>query len=110
QGVTLSLDNLKLAAGSSIWATLHFNLAVPSLDPAAINAPNAALQQLHTEDGGLTWYVELAPQAGVVVASNNVLSIDLGKVIDISGAAGSGSAQSASYSVDTAVGTYVRSM
>ncbi|GAB3470287.1 hypothetical protein GCM10027321_40490 [Massilia terrae] len=111
QSVTLALDQASLANGNQIVVTMHFNLAVPILDPNAITAPNAVMTDLRTIDNGFTWAVTLAPQSGgAVVAPTNAVSVDLSKLVDSSGMPGSGIVQSPNYAVDTTVAAYVKTI
>jgi hypothetical protein len=72
-----------------------------SLDADAISAPNATLQNLSSSDGGLTWTASLRP-GSPAEASGNKIAVDLSKVHDAAGNAGSGSAlSSGTYDVDT---------
>jgi hypothetical protein len=96
---SIALDAATLAAGHGAGLTISFSEAV-TFDPAAISAPNATLGGLHSIDGGRTWTATLAGAAGTTSASN-LLSIDMGQVRDLAGNAGSGTASSASYAVDT---------
>ena len=110
QGVSFALDQATLANGSNIVVTMHFNIAVPTLDIGAIAAPNASLTDLRTTDSGFTWMVTLAPQSGAVAAPANAVSVNLGRIVDINGATGSGTVHSANYAVDTMVGAWVQTM
>jgi hypothetical protein len=96
---SIALDAATLAAGHGAGLTISFSEAV-TFDPAAISTPNATLAGLHSIDGGRTWTATLAGAAGTTSASN-LVSIDMGQVRDLAGNAGSGTASSASYAVDT---------
>ena len=97
---TLALDSTALHGGSSATLTIHFSEAVTDLTAAALQAPNAMLTNLQHSSDGLTWTATLTPQGGIEDAGNAV-TLDLAKVHDALGNAGSGSAASANYTVDT---------
>jgi hypothetical protein len=97
---SIALDATTLSAGHGAGLTITFSEAV-TLDPAAIGTPNATLSGLHSTDGGRTWSATLAGAAGTTSPSN-LVSIDMGKVRDLAGNAGSGtSSAGTSYAVDT---------
>ena len=97
---TVTLDNTLLGGGSGAVATIKFSEAVTGLTPAALSAGHATVSNLHTTDGGTTWVANLSGTAATS-AGGNVLAVDLGQVKDLAGNAGSGSAVSAAYTVDT---------
>jgi hypothetical protein len=96
---TVTLDNDLLGGGHDAVATIRFSEAVAGLAPAALHAGHATVTDLHTTDGGTTWLATLSGEAGTNAAG--VLAVDLGQVQDLAGNAGSGSAVSAPYTVDT---------
>jgi hypothetical protein len=97
---TVTLAGDVLAAGHDTVATIKFSEAVTGVTPAALNAGHATVSNLHTTDGGTTWLATLSGTAATS-ANGNVLVVDLGHVKDLAGNAGSGSAVSAAYTVDT---------
>jgi hypothetical protein len=97
---TVTLDTTTLASGHDAVATIQFSEAVTGLTESALSAGHATVSNLHTTDGGITWLATLSGAAGTT-ADGNVLAVDLGQVRDLAGNAGSGSAQSAAYTVDT---------
>ncbi|KGF80653.1 hypothetical protein IA69_16575 [Massilia sp. JS1662] len=97
---TVTLDNPLLGGGRDAVATIKFSEAVAALSPDALNAGHATISNLHTTDGGTTWVATLSGNAATS-ANGNVLAVDLGQVKDLAGNAGSGSAVSAAYTVDT---------
>jgi hypothetical protein len=103
--VGITLDGTALKYGADIMATVKFATKVPTLDPAAITAQHAHVVDLSSTDGGYTWHLTLVAIDSVDSASN-VLSIDMTKVFDDSFHAGTGTATSPSYAVDTLVSTY----
>ncbi len=97
---TVTLDHALLGGGKDAVATIQFSEAVTGLAPAALSAGHATVSNLHTTDGGTTWVATLSGTAATS-AGGNVLAVDLGQVKDLAGNAGSGSAVSAAYTVDT---------
>jgi len=97
---TIALDHALLGGGKDAVATITFSEAVTGLAPAALSAGHATVSNLHTTDGGTTWVATLSGLAATS-AEGNVLAVDLGQVKDLAGNAGSGSAVSAAYKVDT---------
>ena len=97
---TVALDTTTVASGRDAVATIQFSEAITGLTESALSAGHATVSNLHTTDGGITWLATLSGTAGTT-ADGNILAVDLGQVRDLAGNAGSGSAQSAAYTVDT---------
>jgi hypothetical protein len=101
---SIALDGSHLYGNGTIGVTIQFSEAVPSLDASAILAPNATVSGLHTTDH-LTWYATLTGTPGTSSGGGTV-GIDMSKVHDAAGNAGSGTAHGAdAYVVDTAAPT-----
>jgi hypothetical protein len=96
---TIALDSAELTSGHDIVATVSFSEAVKGLDAAALQAEHASITNISSEDGK-TWKVTLHA-SDAATASGSVLNLDLGKVADLAGNAGSGVVKSDSYAVDT---------
>ncbi|CAH0152001.1 hypothetical protein SRABI118_00539 [Massilia sp. Bi118] len=97
----IQLNGSAVSSNEGVEVVMRFSEKV-SLGADAIQAPNATLLGLSTSDGGLTWKTILRPGAGQVEVSGNKLTIDMSKVIDAAGNAGSGFANAAqTYDVDT---------
>jgi hypothetical protein len=88
-----------IGAGSDGIFTITFSEAVQSLDPSAFSAPHLAISNLQTVDH-ISWIGKVSP-ASDTVGNHDVLTIDLGKIRDMAGNSGSGTATSNSYDVDT---------
>jgi hypothetical protein len=98
---SIALDGDHLYGDGGIGITIHFSEAVPSLPASAFVVPNATVSGLHTTDS-ITWYGTLKGIPGTA-AGGGTIGIDMSKVLDAAGNAGSGTAQgSGSYTVDTA--------
>jgi hypothetical protein len=103
---SIALDGARLYGESGIGITIEFSEAVPSLEASAFVAPNATVSGLHTTDH-ITWYGTLKGVPGTA-SGGGILGIDMSKVIDAAGNAGSGTAHGTdSYVVDTAAPTIV---
>jgi hypothetical protein len=103
---SIALDGAHLYGDGGIGITIQFSEAVPSLEAAAFVAPNATVSGLHTTDH-ITWYGTLKGVPGTA-SGGGTLGIDMSKVIDAAGNAGSGTAHGTdSYVVDTAAPTVV---
>ena len=97
----LQMNGTVVSANEGVEVVLRFTEKV-SLGLDAISAPNASPLGLSSSDGGLTWKTILRPGAGAVEAGGNQFSIDMSKVHDVAGNAGSGSVNAATtYDVDT---------
>jgi hypothetical protein len=67
---------------------------------ADLTAPNASLSSLSSSDGGITWTATLTP-TGSTTAASNVITLDYTGITDLAGNAGSSTATSGNYAVDT---------
>jgi hypothetical protein len=106
---SIALDGARLYGDSGIGITIQFSEAVPSLEASAFVAPNATVSGLHTTDH-ITWYGTLKGVPGTA-SGGGTLGIDMSKVHDAAGNAGSGTAHGTdSYVVDTAAPTIVEAI
>ncbi|MGE8477678.1 MAG: Ig-like domain-containing protein [Pseudomonas shirazensis] len=97
----VSLSSSSLLAGQTAVVTITFSEAVSGFTLADLSVSNGALTGLNSSDGGITWTALLTPTAASTSVAN-VVSVNLAGVADLSGNAGTGSAPSPAYSVDTA--------
>jgi len=104
---SVSLDGAALVSGGSVGVTIRFSAPVTALDASVLNAPHATLADLHHSDDNLTWYATLSAADAGILAGTNAVSVDLTKVHDTLGNAGSGTASSGNYTFDTTVAAYV---
>ncbi len=96
----IALNGSLVSHNDSVTVRISFKEQV-SLDAGAVVAANASVQELHSEDGGLTWLATLRPGAALE-AYGNALSVDMGKVHDAAGNAGGGSVPAqALYDIDS---------
>jgi hypothetical protein len=100
RAVAIALDGTTLGAGTTLHATFTFDEAVQDLPLAALNTPHARVTNVATTDGGKTWTATLSAD-GSGTWSGNAIGIDLTRVKDLAGNAGSDSFASAAYAVDT---------
>ncbi|MBA1198281.1 DUF4347 domain-containing protein [Pseudomonas plecoglossicida] len=96
----VSLSSSSLLAGQTAVVTITFSEAVSGFTLADLSVSNGALTGLNSSDGGITWTALLTPTAASTSVAN-VVSVNLAGVADLSGNAGTGSAPSPTYSVDT---------
>jgi VCBS repeat-containing protein len=97
---TVSISDPALKGGDSATVTFAFTEAVTGFTADDVTVPNGALTNLSSSDGGRTWTATLTPAAGSSAAAN-VLTLDYSGIADLAGNAGSGSADSINYAVDT---------
>jgi len=97
---SIAISDTALKIGGSATVTFAFTEAVTGFTVDDVTAPNATLSDLGSTDGGRTWTATLTPAAGVTGAAN-VLTLDYSGIADLAGNAGSGTADSANYAVDT---------
>jgi hypothetical protein len=100
-GAAITLDGSLLKTGGTVGVSFSFSEAIKALPASAITAPHAIVSGLTSSDGGRTWtgtLTALDPNT----SSGNTISVDMSKLQDLKGNAGSGSfVSSASYAIDT---------
>ena len=97
----ITISDTALKIGDSATVTFTFTEAITGFTAADLTVPNGSLSTLTTGDGGITWTATLTPSASRTAASN-VLTLDYTGIADLSGNAGTGTATSGNYAVDTA--------
>ncbi|MFD2365132.1 Ig-like domain-containing protein [Pseudoduganella sp. GCM10020061] len=97
---TVTLSDHTLVFGETATVTVTFSEAVTGFDAADITVANGTLGALASSDGGRTWTAQLTPALNVSDTSN-VVSVSHAGVNDAAGNAGSGTSESANYSVAT---------
>jgi hypothetical protein len=90
---SIDLDGASLGGSQAIGVTFTFSEAVADLSPSAISAPHASVSGLHTIDDGHTWQ-GLLGTSDTSSSTGNVLTVDMSKVHDLAGNAGSGTTSS----------------
>ncbi|MBL7090090.1 Ig-like domain-containing protein, partial [Acidovorax sp.] len=96
----ITISDTALRIGDTATATFTFTEAVTGFTIADLNAPNASLSSLSSSDGGITWTATLTPSASTTAASN-VITLDYTGITDAAGNAGTSTATSGNYAVDT---------
>jgi hypothetical protein len=106
---SIVLDGTELRYGTDIGVTIKLSDYVTRDDLFnALAAQHASIDGLSATEDPLTWKATLKPGAGAAADTNGV-TLDLSKLQDAHGNAGSGVATSSNYRVDTMVATYVDS-
>ncbi len=102
-GASIAISDTLLAAGEAATVTVTFTEAVNGFTSGALSAPNATLSAMASSDGGKTWVGQLTPSNAA--QSVNALTLNLSQVTDKAGNAGTGTATSATYTIDTVAPT-----
>jgi len=89
-----------LAVGETSLVTLTFSEAVTGLTSADLTVANGSIGGLASSDGGITWTATLTPTADVTDTTNRI-TLDNTGVTDAAGNAGTGTADSNDYAIDT---------
>ncbi|MCW5323627.1 hypothetical protein D5039_21500 [Verminephrobacter aporrectodeae subsp. tuberculatae] len=97
---TITLADSTLTAGESTTVRFIFNEPVNGLDASDIVCPNGRLSPPTANAERTLWTATLTPNAGANAATNTI-RVDLAGVTNDAGNAGTGSASSDNYSVDT---------
>ncbi|WP_265281860.1 Ig-like domain-containing protein [Verminephrobacter aporrectodeae] len=107
---TITLADTSLIAGETTTVTIVFNETVTDFTRADIvlTDANGTLGDPTTNDNGKTWTATFTPTADVEDSSNTI-GVNLAGVRNAAGTAGTGSASSTNYSIDTKrpVPTYI---
>jgi hypothetical protein len=108
---SFTLSDNRLSHNGTVEVTVKFSESVKSFPASAFTVPNAQMSDtLTTTDGGITWKGTLSTNANTN-AVGNVLELDMSQVQDLSGNAGSGSAQpGTTYDVDVIAPTATLSL
>jgi hypothetical protein len=89
-----------LTAGETTPVNFTFSEAVSGFTGDDVTVPNGTLSALSSTDGGVTWTATLTPTANIF-DSSNVIVLDLARVRNVDGNAGTGTAASNNYRVHT---------
>ncbi|MBS1156848.1 MAG: Hemolysin-type calcium-binding region, partial [Proteobacteria bacterium] len=96
----ITISDTALRVGDTATVTFTFTEAVTGFTVADLASQNATLSGLSSSDGGVTWTATLTPSASTAAASN-VITLDYTGITDAAGNAGTGTATSGNYAVDT---------
>ncbi|MCW8205059.1 beta strand repeat-containing protein, partial [Verminephrobacter aporrectodeae] len=100
--LNITLANTRLKIGETTTATFAFSEAVRGFanDDIVLTDANGTLGTLTANADGKTWTATFTPTDDIEDASNTI-SVNLAGVIDAAGTAGTGTASSTNYSIDT---------
>ncbi|WP_165570868.1 beta strand repeat-containing protein [Comamonas thiooxydans] len=98
-GTIVVADN-NLRIGETSLVTITFSEAVTGFTNADLTVANGTLSNVSSSDGGITWTATFTPTANTSDASN-LITLDNSGVTDAAGNAGSGTADSNNYVIDT---------
>jgi hypothetical protein len=101
---TIVLSDAALRPGETALVTITFSEAVTGFSNADLSVANGSLSAVSSSDGGLTWTATFTPTVGVSDATNLIVLDNTG-VSDAAGNAGTGTTNSANYTVETQVPT-----
>ena len=97
---SITISDTALKVGETATVTFTFTEAVQNFEIADVSVANGTLSSLSSSDGGITWTATLTPTASVEDATN-ILTLDKSKLTDLAGNAGTGTADSGNYAIDT---------
>ncbi|TFF04724.1 DUF4347 domain-containing protein [Pseudomonas sp. BCA14] len=97
---TIVVADSALTAGETSLVTITFSEAVTGFTNADLTVANGTLTAVSSSDGGITWTATFTPTAGINDATNVITLANTG-VADLAGNAGSGTTNSANYTIDT---------
>ncbi|WP_229458995.1 Ig-like domain-containing protein, partial [Massilia glaciei] len=98
---TIVVADGALTVGETSLVTIAFTEAVTGFSNDDLTVANGTLDALSSADGGVTWTATFTPTAGIA-DTNNLITLNKAGVSDAAGNAGSGSANSNNYTIDTA--------
>ena len=101
---SIVLSDSQLKPGETAQVTITFSEAVTGFSNADLSVANGTLSAVSSSDGGLTWTATFTPDLGVTDATNLIILDNTG-VSDAAGNAGTGTTDSANYTVETRVPT-----
>jgi hypothetical protein len=97
---SIVLADSALTTGETSLLTITFSEAVTGFTTAGLTVPNGAIPTVSSADGGITWTGTFTPNGGINDATN-VITVDLTGLTDVAGNAGTGSADSPNFSINT---------
>ncbi|UQI31431.1 Ig-like domain-containing protein [Pseudomonas bijieensis] len=101
---TIVMADTSLSVGETSLVTITFSEAVSGFTNADLSVANGTLSAVSSSDGGLTWTATFTPTLGVRDTSNLIVLDNTG-VSDAAGNTGTGTTNSANYTIDTQVPT-----
>lgn len=97
---TIALSDTALISGQTSLVTITFSEAVTGFTNADLSVPNGTLSAVSSIDGGVTWEATFTPTDNVT-DTTNVISLNNSGVADLAGNAGSGTTNSANFTINT---------
>lgn len=97
---SIVLSDTSLVYGETSLVTITFSEIVTGFTNADLTVPNGTLSTVFSGDGGTTWTAIFTPNVNVSDATNVILLSATG-VSDLFGNAGTGTTESANFSIDT---------
>ncbi|WP_090473874.1 Ig-like domain-containing protein [Pseudomonas migulae] len=101
---TIVVADSTLIAGETSLVTITFSEAVTGFDNSDLSVPNGTLSAVSSSDGGITWTATFTPTSGIKDTSN-LINLNNTGVADIAGNTGSGTTNSANFTIDTVLPT-----
>ncbi|WP_083471388.1 Ig-like domain-containing protein [Pseudomonas nunensis] len=101
---TIVVADPTLSAGETSLVTITFSEAVSGFDNSDLSVPNGTLSAVSSSDGGITWTATFTPTVGVKDTTNLIVLNNTG-VTDIAGNTGTGTTNSANFTIDTVLPT-----
>ena len=103
---SIGLDLATYQTGDTATLTIAFSEAIQTLTAAAFEAPNGALSNFATIDGGRTWTALFTPSEATDDTSN-AITLRAGGVRDLAGNLNTATGSTSNYVVDTVVAAVV---
>ncbi|KAB0564902.1 DUF4347 domain-containing protein [Pseudomonas palleroniana] len=97
---TIVVADSALTAGETSLVTITFSEAVTGFTNSDLSVPNGTLSAVSSADGGVTWTATFSPNVGTRDATNLIILDNTG-ITDLAGNAGSGTTNSANFTIDT---------
>jgi len=97
---SIVLGSASLLVGQTTTVTITFSEAVAGLDSSDLSVPNGSLSSLLSSDGGITWTGTFTPDSNVH-DTTNLISLNNTGYTDLAGNTGTGTTDSANFSIDT---------
>ncbi|WP_175534873.1 MULTISPECIES: Ig-like domain-containing protein [unclassified Pseudomonas] len=101
---TIVLSDSTLKAGETSVVTITFSEAVSGFDNSDLTVANGTLSAVSSSNGGITWTATFTPTAGITDLSN-LITLNNAGFTDVAGNSGTGTTNSANYSIETVVPT-----
>ncbi|WP_124333805.1 Ig-like domain-containing protein [Pseudomonas chlororaphis] len=101
---TIVLSDSTLKAGETAVVTITFSEAVTGFDNSDLTVANGTLSAVSSSNGGITWTATFTPTAGITDLSN-LITLNNSGITDVAGNSGTGTTNSANYSIETVVPT-----